>query len=307
MILEPLRDDHDIASILEYFADEQKASGYDRPDPADLASALRRGSMSAVVALEGDEALGLIGWKTGSGQGAISLLAVSGSVDQSDDSVRIAGALIRRAQEAVEAEGGTRIAHILRQTSSEGIQQAFCEAGFEAVKVERWVKNLSDGVQVPATPIGFEIQPWRPRFTRQVVELFLTIRRDPLESLLWPDYDTPEGVTELVDSLTSPLPVVPPAVSCVAMDQTGAIVGYVLARVTRQGSGWIGEVGVAPEHQGKKLGRALVATSLHAMAQHRLSHAALTVLATNESAIRLYESHDFSRQSAQCAFVWSRH
>jgi ribosomal protein S18 acetylase RimI-like enzyme len=53
------------------------------------------------------------------------------------------------------------------------------------------------------------------------------------------------------------------------------------------------EISVAPEHQGKGLGRALMVASLHEMREERIARVELAVTAVNTPALRLYQSLGF--------------
>lgn len=299
LVVEPLTVEHDIAPILTSYANELAAGGHPAAQLREWATSLRSGEMPALVAVREGIPIGLIGWNIREGRGHITLLAVV-----EDDPVPAAIALLGEARQAMLTGGAHHIVHILRNRDVAAYDQAFRAAGFRAVQVDKMVRERLDDVETTPTPAGYRILPWRSQFTGRVVLLFRSIPRDPVESVIWPEYDTVAGVYDLVDFLTQPAPVKPPQTSYVAVDEAGNLVGYVLVRIVRDGSAHIGEIGVHPEHQRRGLGKALLTSALRAAAEHGLTPAWLTVLASNAPAIHLYRSLGFVTRASQHIYVW---
>lgn len=70
-----------------------------------------------------------------------------------------------------------------------------------------------------------------------------------------------------------------------------SVVGVSLSQLWEsEGTGWVGQLAVAPAWRGRGLGRALLLTSLGAFHDNGVPRAALGVHGDNERAIRLYES-----------------
>jgi ribosomal protein S18 acetylase RimI-like enzyme len=95
------------------------------------------------------------------------------------------------------------------------------------------------------------------------------------------------------------------AASFVAIDRyTQKTCGLCLASLVSERTGHITQLGVAPEHRGKGLGRQLLQRSLSALAAHGALRASLTVTSNNHEAIALYEDIGFHNQRDFAAYVW---
>lgn len=84
-----------------------------------------------------------------------------------------------------------------------------------------------------------------------------------------------------------------PDLLCLVTLVGGAIAGYVAVEVQPDGSGYIDFVGVPPEHRGRGLGRALVASATSALFERGVPYVHLTVRAGNGIARRLYADLGF--------------
>jgi ribosomal protein S18 acetylase RimI-like enzyme len=80
--------------------------------------------------------------------------------------------------------------------------------------------------------------------------------------------------------------------------------GVSLASLVAADVGHITQVCVAPSHKGIGLGYELMRRSLLALAAHGCHMVSLTVTASNESAIRLYEQMGFKNRRNFAAYVW---
>ena len=65
------------------------------------------------------------------------------------------------------------------------------------------------------------------------------------------------------------------------------------------GQGYLQRLAVAPEHQGRGHGRALVVDALAWMTARRLSHAMVNTAVGNDAALGLYQAHGFRRLPEQ--------
>ncbi len=93
--------------------------------------------------------------------------------------------------------------------------------------------------------------------------------------------------------------------SFVSIDRyTQKACGLCLSSLVSERTGHITQLGVAPEHRGKGLGRQLLQKSLQALAAHGALRASLTVTSKNHEAIALYEDIGFRNQRDFAAYVW---
>ena len=83
-------------------------------------------------------------------------------------------------------------------------------------------------------------------------------------------------------------------------------VGVLIASRLSRANGHVCQVSVAPEAQGRGLGRALVTAALRALREQGLASATLSVTVGNERAHRLYELLGFRVQRDFAAHAWVR-
>jgi ribosomal protein S18 acetylase RimI-like enzyme len=95
--------------------------------------------------------------------------------------------------------------------------------------------------------------------------------------------------------------------SFAATDPRGrSLCGVSLASLVAHDVGHITQVCVLPSHRGSGLGYELVRRSLVALAEHGCRLVSLTVTASNQSAINLYQRMGFINRRDFAAFVWER-
>jgi ribosomal protein S18 acetylase RimI-like enzyme len=87
--------------------------------------------------------------------------------------------------------------------------------------------------------------------------------------------------------------------------QSGALCGMSLASLVASDVGHITQVCVAPSHRGMGLGYELLRRSLLALAAHGCRSVSLTVTASNDTALRLYERMGFTPRREFAASVWT--
>ena len=92
--------------------------------------------------------------------------------------------------------------------------------------------------------------------------------------------------------------------SYAATDESGVLLGVSLASLVAADVGHITQVCVAPRHKGTGLGYELVRRSLRALAAHGCRSASLTVTASNQRAVRLYQQMGFTNRRDFAAYVW---
>ncbi len=90
----------------------------------------------------------------------------------------------------------------------------------------------------------------------------------------------------------------------VALDEKTQIVGYVTTRLNHtSGIGWIPNLAVDPNHQGKGLGRALLDHALHFFRERKMSVAKIETLEQNPIGQKLYPSLGFQEVARQIHFA----
>ena len=91
----------------------------------------------------------------------------------------------------------------------------------------------------------------------------------------------------------------------VAIDRlTQTQIGLLLCSRVRSDVGHVTQVCVVPEHQGKGIGRALIANCCRHLRKKKISGLSLTVTSGNAPAVALYEHLGFTIEHKFDAFVW---
>jgi ribosomal protein S18 acetylase RimI-like enzyme len=96
----------------------------------------------------------------------------------------------------------------------------------------------------------------------------------------------------------------PPASYAAATVSGDELRGVSLASLVSADVGHITQVCVARSHQGTGLGYELVRQSMLALAAHGCRMVSLTVTASNENAVRLYQRMGFTTLRDFAAFIW---
>lgn len=98
-----------------------------------------------------------------------------------------------------------------------------------------------------------------------------------------------------------------PESSLVAIDRvTQTQIGLLLCSRVRSDVGHVTQVCVVPEHQGKGIGRALIAGCCRHLRKKKMSGLSLTVTSGNTPAVGLYERMGFTIEHKFDAFVWEQ-
>jgi ribosomal protein S18 acetylase RimI-like enzyme len=92
--------------------------------------------------------------------------------------------------------------------------------------------------------------------------------------------------------------------SLAAYDVNGRLCGIVLSSLVASDVGHITQICVAPEVQGQGVGYELLRQSMRILGEHGCERTSLTVTASNQTAVRLYQSMGFRAMRRFAAYVW---
>ncbi|MEO8128440.1 MAG: GNAT family N-acetyltransferase [Bryobacteraceae bacterium] len=92
--------------------------------------------------------------------------------------------------------------------------------------------------------------------------------------------------------------------SYVALNASGELVGISLASLVSEDSGHITQICVSPEERKTGTGYEMLRRSLLSLAEHGCRKTSLTVTASNQDAIRLYQRMGFRAMRRFAAYVW---
>ena len=92
--------------------------------------------------------------------------------------------------------------------------------------------------------------------------------------------------------------------SFVALNTSGELVGISLASLVSESSGHVTQICVSPEERGTGTGYEMLRRSMAALASHGCRKTSLTVTASNQEAIQLYQRMGFRAMRRFAAYVW---
>ncbi len=166
---------------------------------------------------------------------------------------------------------------------------------FKRFRMEIDLRRLSD--EVPELPSGFVWSEWEPGLViRHAQAKYASFSRE-IDAIVFPCLGNVAGCQRLMREIArrdSFLPEATWLISSAGVNGHGALDCGTIQGLVQQGRmGSIQNVGVAPEHRGLGLGRALVLKSLHGFREARMRRVFLEVTADNAPAVELYRSIGF--------------
>jgi ribosomal protein S18 acetylase RimI-like enzyme len=147
----------------------------------------------------------------------------------------------------------------------------------------------------PGGPTVVSIRPWKEDDFAQAARVIHRSYRGTYDRLVNSQYQSEQGCAELLTILTDHIWCGDflPQVSQVASGPSGALAGVLIASRVARGVGHIGQISVHPAHQGRGIGRSLIAGALREFSQRGFESVTLAVTSANKNAMHLYESCGF--------------
>jgi ribosomal protein S18 acetylase RimI-like enzyme len=167
---------------------------------------------------------------------------------------------------------------------------------------------LVPSLRLPAKPpAGATITRWTEHMHDQTARLIAAAYQGHIDALINDQYRSPSGARRFLTNIVQ-YPgcgtFFGPASYAAINIATRQLRGVSLASLVAGDCGHITQICVAKSEQGTGLGYELMRQSLVALAEHGCRTASLTVTASNESAIRLYQRMGFSERREFAAYVW---
>jgi ribosomal protein S18 acetylase RimI-like enzyme len=154
---------------------------------------------------------------------------------------------------------------------------------------------------------GLRLEAWTDKFLEPCAKLIQRAYADHVDSEINDQYRTEIGATKFLRNIVL-LPgcgqFCPDASFVVRPGPTETPIGMVLTSTVAPGIGHTTQICVLPGYQKNGLGRRLMQASLSALREHGYRALTLTVTATNENAVRLYENLGFRTVKTFAAGVW---
>ncbi|HEX4750969.1 MAG TPA: GNAT family N-acetyltransferase [Bryobacteraceae bacterium] len=149
--------------------------------------------------------------------------------------------------------------------------------------------------------------PWADRYHEEAAHLVSAAYRGHVDSDINDQYRTIPGARQFLTNIIRypGCGQFTPAATVLAIDErTGRVCGACFASMVSANSGHVTQLCVVPGLRGARLGYELLRLSLERLVQLGCTTTSLTVTCSNVSAIQLYESMGFRKQSTFPALVW---
>jgi ribosomal protein S18 acetylase RimI-like enzyme len=168
-------------------------------------------------------------------------------------------------------------------------------------------ENLSGNHLANIDPI--EIKPWANSDIAAAARLTARAYENQLDRKISAHYASIEGCQEFLGNV-----ILRPGCGNLLSEAsfsarnhaTGEMAGYILASMVSPRNGHIPQITVAPEAQGKGVGKALLHRTLGVLAHKQYLSVSLSVTAENHPAVALYRQNHFRVLKPFQAFTWER-
>lgn len=181
--------------------------------------------------------------------------------------------------------------------SNDGVDGLFQERGFERHERNYMLRDLE--IESPAAirrdATAISLRPWQPSDSAHARKVIHRSYRGTFDSRINSQYRTEQGCADLLTILTDHIWCGDflPQTSRVALLDSGAMAGVLIASRVSRGVGHIGQISVHPAHQGRGIGRRLIESAASDFRRLGFKAVTLAVTSANENAYHLYESCGF--------------
>jgi ribosomal protein S18 acetylase RimI-like enzyme len=171
----------------------------------------------------------------------------------------------------------------------------FQARGFERLERSYMLAEVSPEDAAPAPTSDITIRPWKKADFSQAVRVIHRSYHGTHDSRINSQYRTEHGCAELLTILTDHIWCGDflPLVSRVAVRPSGSMVGVLVASRVARGVGHLGQISVHPAHQGRGIGRQLIASAVSELRNRGFKSASLAVTTANAGAFHLYKTCGF--------------
>lgn len=171
----------------------------------------------------------------------------------------------------------------------------FQSRGFQRLERSYMLAEVAPDDAEPAQMSDITIRPWKKADSSQAVRVIHRSYHGTHDSRINSQYRTEQGCAELLTILTDHIWCGDflPLVSRVAVRPSGSIVGVLLASRVSRGVGHLGQISVHPAHQGRGIGRRMIASAVSELRNRGFKFASLAVTTANANAFHLYQTCGF--------------
>ena len=220
--------------------------------------------------------------------------------------------LMTHVLETLQATPGIRrIEAQLLNLDGPAIRQHFLSQGFHGYDRQFLFLSLPDAGEFAATyDAALRLEEWDSRWFQAAAGLIRASYRGHVDSAISDQYRTQAGAVRFLENIIR-LPgcgTFLPEASFLAVtgdgSSQGRLCGMILTSVVSDRVAHITQVCVAPERQGRGMGRRLVGQVAEVLRKKRFQGATLSVTVANTRAVELYRSLGFAPLTFFPAFVW---
>lgn len=247
--------------------------------------------MKAVVAVQADEALGVVAIKNMPDEGASNISLMYATPD-ADAAVGIA--LVDYALQVAWEDPAVQVMTAQLFTDPPGVINAFAAHGVEVIP--RQMMRLS-GIQgkewhSPLAP-GYSFALWERSQLDEITHFVVASNRGTSEERLMPGMDQFEGMRDIFrDVLHGKWGPVDYQASSLVVDTAGTMVGMILISLTPDHVGFVIDVNVDRAHRRRGIARAMMNRAIEILAAHGAEEVQLGVTTANPARL-LYEDLGF--------------
>ena len=188
------------------------------------------------------------------------------------------------------------------------LTNGFLRHGFELYPRHFLELDLARFPSRGAPGVEGKIVSWSPAHLSGAARVAWLGYRNQIDSRICEDYCTESGCEGYLRSLveTPGCGIFLPAASYCALDSRGLVCGFITVSKVSPTGAMIPQISIVPSHQGRGLGKALMAHTLSALALQGYRTVGLTVTVENRRAIEWYHREGFRLRKEFAAYVWQR-
>jgi len=253
------------------------------------------------VACRGQQGLGLVVCLERVAAGRISFVHLLADYPREDLVARLVGHVVAR----LRAAGCRHItSHASPAAHLEAIRRAFLGLGFTAM--ERMIMSVALAGELPDCPLppAHELSAWEDHYLERAAQLFHDANCDTVDALIYPQFRTFSETLRMVEAIRDG------GAGAFVEEASGIVLhgmtlcGAIMLVRPEPGQGFVVVIAVAPAHQGRGVGRALLAGTLASAWRLGIRTVDLTVTEGNQAAVALYRRLGFSDRRRITAYVW---
>jgi len=270
-----------------------------------LQSFIARKALPGYLAIETEQPVGYVYFLAYAAKGVIGTVYCTGSrIPQ-----RVVDGLIEAAITALrENVFLSRIEAQVMPFHGVNLAPGFVQHGFDIYPRQFLELDLGRFPSRSEPRVTEKIVSWNPAHLPGAARAAWLGYRKQVDAQVCEDYCTESGCEGYLRSLveTPGCGTFLPAASFCALDSRGLVCGFITVSKISPAGAMIPQISILPSHQGRGLGKALMARALSALASRGCRTVGLTVTVENRRALEWYKQEGFRLRKEFAAYVWQR-